>query len=73
MIIQLQPEIWVNTPLGEGLAIMVIDYGINHNTCWVVALKKTGQVKHFDSNDVNLIENFTYNFNIKNKKKGAKK
>jgi len=70
VIIQLNPEIWVNTPLGEGLAIMVIDYGINHNTCWVVSLKKDGQVKHFDSNDIRLIKNFTYNFNTK---KGAKK
>ena len=68
MILQLNPEIWVNTPIGKGLAIMVIDYGLNHNTCWIVSLEKDGQVKHFDSNDIKLIKNYTYNFNIKTKK-----
>jgi len=61
MINQLQPPIWVKTKLGTGLAIMVIDYGIHLNTCWVVALEdKDWQVKHFDSNDIKLERNSTY-------------
>lgn len=67
MILQLNLEIWVDTPLGQGLAIMVIDYGLGHNTCWVVALEKDGQVKHFDSNDIKLIKNYTYHFNVDKK------
>lgn len=66
MIIQLNPEIWVDTPLGRGLALLVIDYGLGHNTCWVVALQEDGQVKHFDSNDIKVIKNYTYNFNVNN-------
>jgi hypothetical protein len=30
---------WVKTPLGHGLAVMIIDYGIHLNSCWVVALE----------------------------------
>lgn len=67
-MLQLNPEIWVTTPLGKGIAIMVIDYGLGHNTCWIVALEKDGQVKHFDSNDVKLIKNHTYRFNTNGKK-----
>lgn len=68
MILQLNPEIWVETPLGQGLALMVIDYGLGHNTCWVVSLKEDGQIKHFDSNDVKVLKNYTYGFNIPDKK-----
>jgi hypothetical protein len=64
MIIQLKPEICVTTPLGVGLAVMVIDYGLNHNTCWVVALQSDGQIKHFDSNDIKLCYNHTYKINL---------
>lgn len=65
MIIQLNSEIWVETPLGDGLAIIVIDYGIGHNTYWVVSLSEDGQVKHFDSNYIRLKINHTYNINTK--------
>lgn len=68
-MIQLNPEIWVETPLGIGLAIIVIDYGMNNNTCWVVALQKDGQIKHFDSNDIKLCKNYTYSIASKKKKK----
>lgn len=63
-MLQLNPEIWVETPLGEGLAFVIIDYGLNHNTCWVVALKLDGQVKHFDSNDIKISHNHTYKINL---------
>jgi hypothetical protein len=59
LILQLDPPIQVKTPLGEGFAIFLIDYGVHLNSCWVVALAKDGQVKHFDSNDIRL-KNYTY-------------
>lgn len=31
-MLQLNPEIWVTTPLDDGLAMMIIDYGLNYNT-----------------------------------------
>ncbi|MCI0922326.1 hypothetical protein [Sphingobacterium rhinopitheci] len=63
MIVQLNPSIYVDTPLGKGHAIFIIDYGIHQNTCWVVVLEKNGIVKHFDANDIIVCTNFTYHIN----------
>ncbi len=64
MIHQLNPTIMVETPLGKGQAIFVIDYGMHQNTCWVVALQVDGVVKHFDCNDIILSTNYTYGMNL---------
>ena len=56
----------VETPLGIGQAIFIIDYGMHQNTCWVVALVDDGVVKHFDCNDIILAANFTYGMNTHN-------
>jgi hypothetical protein len=56
MIIQLSPTIEVNTPLGDGEALFMIDYGLNVNTVWVVRLEK-GVVKHFYSDDIRIYGN----------------
>jgi len=64
MILQLNPAIQVETPLGRGEAIFIIDYGMHQNTCWVVALQADGVIKHFDCNDVILSTNYTYRLNI---------
>ena len=60
MLLQLNPPLSVLTPLGWGQAQLVIDYGPAHNTVWVVALWETGDVKHFDSNEVKLAGNEMY-------------
>lgn len=65
MILQLDPSILVETPLGKGLALFIIDYGMHQNTCWVVTLEDSGKVKHFDCNDILLSTNYTYHLNIK--------
>lgn len=49
----------VETPLGKGQTIFIIDYGMHQNTCWVVALINDGIVKHFDCNDIIISNNFT--------------
>jgi hypothetical protein len=68
MILQLNPAILVETPLGQGEAIFIIDYGMHQNSCWIVALLENGIIKHFDSNDVILSTNYTYGMNLaKNK------
>jgi hypothetical protein len=59
-IAQLDPCIFVYTPMGRGRALLIIDYGMDINTCWVVHLIKSGQVKHFNSNDIRLQENYTF-------------
>src|SRR6516162_3788804 len=52
MILQLNPEMMVYTPLGHGRTIFIIECGADMNTCWVVVLTATGEIKHFDSNDI---------------------
>jgi len=52
------------TPHGEGLALLVIDYGINQNTIWVVANKEDGAIRHYDSNQIFLCKNNTIDLNI---------
>lgn len=56
MICQLNPTIDVKTPLGDGETILIIDYGININTIWVVRLEG-GIVKHFYSDDILIYDN----------------
>ena len=74
MIHQLNPTILVDTPLGQGHAIFLIDYGMHQNSCWVVTLVENGIVKHFDSNDVIVCRNYTYKINeCGNTFKNAKK
>ena len=69
MIHQLNPTIMVETPLGKGQAIFILDYGMHQNTCWVVAIIDNGIVKHFDCNDIILAANFTYGMNTHNQNK----
>lgn len=64
MMLQLNPPIWVATPLGEGFAILVIDYGPALNSVWVVHIFKDGQLVHIESNDIRVMGNEMYN--IKN-------
>jgi len=60
---EFQSTIWVDTPHGEGIAILMIDYGIHQNTIWVVAYKNDGRVRHYDSNDIKYSTNHTLNIN----------
>lgn len=56
IIHQLNPTIDVLTPLGDGEAIMIIDYGPNVNTVWVVRFDG-GHVKHVYSDDIRVYDN----------------
>lgn len=55
-MLQLNPTIDVLTPLGDGEAMFIIDYGVNVNTVWVVRLPG-GVVKHFYSDDIRIYDN----------------
>jgi hypothetical protein len=65
VIHEIQQVLWVETPLGDGQALFLIDYGPHENTIWIVALEKTGEIKHFNSNQVKLCFNNTFDLNIK--------
>jgi hypothetical protein len=61
MIIQLDPPIFMETPKGVGLAWFLIDYGVEHNLCWVVAIEATGQIWTFQNPEVRATKNITFN------------
>lgn len=56
MMLQLNPIIDVKTPLGDGEAFIIIDYGVNVNTVWVCRMQG-GIVKHFYSDDIRIYDN----------------
>jgi hypothetical protein len=49
MIIQLNPPIWVQTPIGESI-----------NTVWVVHQFDGGAIVHIDSSEVRVMGNAMY-------------
>ena len=55
-MIQLNPELWMMTPKGEGLAFLVTDYGMDHNKIFTVMLN-TGEILDFDLRDCRRCEN----------------
>ena len=60
MIERINPEIYVNTPLGEGHALFLIDYGPMINSVWIVHLFDTGKVVHVDSPEIRVMGNAMY-------------
>jgi hypothetical protein len=53
---QFPTPIAVHTPHGEGNAILMIDYGLDTNSVWVVRLKG-GKVLHYYSDDIRIYDN----------------
>jgi len=56
MMLQLNPTLEVHTPLGDGEAMFIIDYGLNVNTVFVVRFAK-GVIKHLYSDDIRIYGN----------------
>jgi hypothetical protein len=59
MIHEFKTPIPVHTPHGEGDALLLIDYGIDVNTVWLVRLKG-GVVLHYLSEDIRIYGNPMY-------------
>ena len=53
---------WVQTPLGQGLWLAIIDYGISHNPLYLIELID-GQHRVIDMREVRGLENYTFNIN----------
>lgn len=62
--------LWVQTPLGHGQALLLTDYGIDHNPIFLVRLED-GQFKSIDSNDCRGFENLTFNIKRPDAPKGG--
>ena len=63
VIHEIQQVLWVTTPHGDGVVLFLMDYGPHENTIFVVALEDTGLIKHYNSNDVKICRNNTFNIN----------
>ncbi len=58
-LLQLEPPIPLTTPLGRGVAWLVIDYGVELDLRWVVADERTGRVYTWSNRDVRAQANLT--------------
>jgi hypothetical protein len=63
MIFQTNPPVYVTTPLGEGHALFLLDYGPSINTVWIVHLFDDGRVVHVDSSEIRVFGNPMYGIN----------
>lgn len=59
MILQLDPPIPLDTPKGSGIALLLIDYGVEYNLMWVVAIDATGEIWTFQNPKVRAQKNIT--------------
>jgi len=59
-MLQLNPPLYVTTPLGEGHCLFLLDYGPSINTVWIVHLFSDGRVVHVDSSEVRVFGNPMY-------------
>lgn len=58
-LLQLNPPIPLNTPKGQGMAWLVIDYGPEHNLMWTVAIDATGEIWTFSNSEVRAQKNIS--------------
>jgi hypothetical protein len=56
---QLNPPLWLETPRGQALAHLVIDYGIEHDLLWITFLQVGGQCWAFRNPEIRASENVT--------------
>lgn len=64
MIIQLNPPLELSTPKGKGYAWFLIDYGLEHNLMWVVAITDTNEIWTFQNPEVRATNNITAGRNV---------
>lgn len=58
-MLQLNPPIPVETPMGEALAHIVVDYSLEHSIHWVVFLTENGQCWTFPNEQIRAQRNIT--------------
>ena len=60
-VLQLNPTIPMETPLGSGQAILVIDYSSEHHLIWTIIIDSTGEIWSFPNPKVRGQKNITMN------------
>jgi len=59
MLLQLNPPIPVITPKGTGLAMLIVDYGAEHNLMWTVFLDANGECWTYPNHQIRAQKNIT--------------
>ncbi len=59
MILQLNPPIELDTPKGGGICWFLIDYGIEYDLQYIVAINETGELWTFMNREVRAPKNIT--------------
>jgi hypothetical protein len=59
VLTQLNPPIPLDTSRGPGIALAVIDYGMEHNLLWVVGLDESGEMWCVPNSEVRLQPNWS--------------
>ncbi len=62
-MLELENPIEVSSSLGTGMAVVILDYGLHLNTVWIV-LMHDGTIKHFSSEQLTVVTNYTFGFNL---------
>jgi hypothetical protein len=58
-MLQLNPPIWLETPIGIGLAHLVDSPSLEHSLYWVVFDEKTGRIWRWENEKVRAAKNIT--------------
>jgi hypothetical protein len=58
-LLQLDPVIPVSTPKGNGMAHVLIDYGMEHDLIWVCFIDETGECWSFSNKFIRAQKNIT--------------
>lgn len=54
---EVKQNLWVETPDGDGIVLMIIEYGGNQDRTWVVALEKTRKIMNYNTTDLKICWN----------------
>lgn len=57
MILEIEKEIWLDTPKGLGLAHFIIDNGVEADLQWVCFIQDTGECWTFCNPDIRASKN----------------
>lgn len=60
MMLQLNPPQPLDTPKGPAWAVALVDYGPDHDLCWVCFVRDTGECWTFRNGDIRQPSNVTY-------------
>jgi hypothetical protein len=58
-ILQLNPPIPIFCPKGKGIAYFLIDYDIDYDLMWTIAIDETGEFWTYKNPEVRAINNIT--------------